>query len=717
MAGPSRFSLSVAGRPDPLPVAEIEGREHISRLFEVRLMITSDDAEIDFASMLDQPALLTMLGSGEPRHVHGVIHRFQQAESGKQLTVYEAALVPSVFRLSQRRDSRIFQVLTVPEILEQVLQAAGFAADAYRFMIYRKHWPKEYSVQYRETDWDYISRLMEEEGIFSFFEHTEGADVLVIADAPFAYAPIAAPDTLGYHPSGGVMIHSDHIHRLRYTEEVRSGKVTLRDFNFKTPALSLEVSAEADQHTDREIYDYPGEYDLPKDGAERAKSRLEDLQAYRLYADGDSNCARLAPGHTFVLSDHPREAFNQAYLVTEVEHRGKEAIGAESAGDDSGGYTNRFRVIPANVPYRPAERTPKPTARGVQTAIVVGPAGEEIYTDEYGRVKVQFHWDRQGKRDEHSSCWIRVSQVWAGQAYGAVYLPRIGHEVIVDFLEGDPDRPIIVGRVYHGTNVPPYALPGEKTKSTLKSNTSPGGAGSNEFRFEDQKGLEEIYLHGQRDWNIHIEHDKDQVIGRNESLHVGNDRMKKVVVNQSEDVGANKTIRVGSNHTETIGSDESVTVGKDSTRLIGAKLDEQIGSDKTVSVGGNHKESISGNMTLKVAGESIETVGTDRSLEVGGNYSITTKGNMTIAVSGDSEEDVSGEKRITSLQKIVMKTGESVISFKADGTMTIECKDLSLSASGDVKIEADGKVSVKAGGPVEVKGADVKIKGGSIDMN
>jgi type VI secretion system secreted protein VgrG len=392
-------------------------------------------------------------------------------------------------------------------------------------------------------------------------------------------------------------------------------------------------------------------------------------------------------------------------------------VGAEVAGDDSGGYTNRFRVIPANVPYRPAERTAKPTARGVQTAIVVGPAGEEIYTDEYGRVKVQFHWDRQGRRDEHSSCWIRVSQVWAGQAYGAVYLPRIGHEVIVDFLEGDPDRPIIVGRVYHGTNVPPYALPGEKTKSTLKSNTSPGGAGSNELRFEDQKGTEEIYLHGQRDWNIHIEHDKDQVIGRNESLHVGNDRMKKVVVNQSENVGANKTIRVGGNHTEAIDGDESVTVGKDSTRLIGAKLDEQIGGDKTVSVGGNHKESISGDMTLAVARESIEKIGTDRSLEVGGNYSITTKGNMTIAVSGDSEEDVSGEKRITSLQKIVMKTGESVVSFKADGTMTIECKDLSLTASGDVKIEADGKVSVKAGGPVEVKGADVKIKGGSIDMN
>lgn len=716
MAGETRFTLSVGGRPEPLPVAEIEGREQISRLFEFRLVLVAEDGEIDFATVLDQPALLTMRGSGEPRQVHGVIRRFQQAESGKQLTVYEATLVPTVFRLSQRRDSRIFQVLTAPEIIARVLDAAGFTSDAYRLQIYRTHWPKEYSVQYRETDWDYISRIMEEEGIFCFFDHAEDADVLVISDGAFAYQPIAAPATLGYHPSGGVVVHSEHVHRLRYTEEVRPGKVTLRDFNFKTPALSLEVSADAGDHTDREIYDYPGEYDLPRDGAERVKSRLEDLQAFRQHADGESNCARLAPGHTFSLNDHPREAWNQDYMVTEIEHRGREAVGGEAAAD-AGGYQNRFRVIPAGVAYRPAERTPKPSARGVQTAIVVGPAGEEIYTDEFGRVKVQFHWDRQGKRDEHSSCWIRVSQVWAGQAYGAMYIPRIGHEVIVDFLEGDPDRPIIIGRVYHATNVPPYALPGDKTKSTLRSSSSPGGAGSNELRFEDQKGLEEIYLHGERDWNIHIEHDKDQIIGRNESLHVGNDRLKKVVVNQSEDVGANKTIHVGANHTETIDGHEAVTVGQSSARSVGTTLDERIGGDKTASVGGDHKESIDGKMTVAVAGESTETVGADRLLEVRGNYSITAQKDMTIAVSGDSVEDVSGEKRVTSLKRVVMKSGESVVSFKADGTMTIECKDLSLTATGDVKIEADGKVSVKAGGPVEVRGADVKIKGSSIDMN
>ncbi|MCC6552293.1 MAG: type VI secretion system tip protein VgrG, partial [Polyangiaceae bacterium] len=389
--------------------------------------------------------------------------------------------------------------------------------------------------------------------------------------------------------------------------------------------------------------------------------------------------------------------------------------GETSAGQP--GYENRFRLIPADVPFRSAEHTPKPTTRGVQTAIVVGPPGEEIYTDEFGRVKVQFHWDRQGKRDDRSSCWIRVSQVWAGQAYGAMYIPRVGHEVIVDFIEGDPDRPIIVGRVYHGTNVPPYALPGDKTRSTIKSASSPGGGGSNEIRFEDGKGIEEIYVHGQKDWTIHIENDKDQTIGRNESLDVGNDRGKKVGVNETETIGANKSITVGANHTETIGGDEAVTVGGRSVREIGGELTERIVKDKTVEVGGRHSEKISGDMTLSVSAHATESVTGDKTVEVEGKHDISVRGNMSIAVSGDSDERVDGEKRITAEKVVIMKSGKSKVSFKADGTMVIECQELSVSASGDVKIESGGKLTVRAGGAVDVQGSDVKIKGSAIEMN
>ncbi|MCC6559327.1 MAG: type VI secretion system tip protein VgrG, partial [Polyangiaceae bacterium] len=331
-ASGARFSFQVDGLPDAFRVVQIEGREQISRLFEIRLVLASEDPAIPFSGVIDRPARLTLRSDTDPRYIHGTISRFQQAEEAKQLTFYHATLVPRVFRLGLRHDSRIFQVLTVPEIIDKVLVAAGFAAgDDYRFHIYRTYWPKEYSVQYRETDWAYISRLMEEEGIFCFFEHGEDREVLVIGDAAFAHQPIQGGDTLGYHPSGGVIVQGENVTRLRYAEEVRPGKVTLRDFNFKQPGLSLEVSAEADRSRDLEVYDYPGEYDLPNDGRERAKSRLEDWRAFREHADGESNCARLSPGYTLSISDHPRESFNRGYLVTEVEHRGREAAGGETS--------------------------------------------------------------------------------------------------------------------------------------------------------------------------------------------------------------------------------------------------------------------------------------------------------------------------------------------------------------------------------------------------
>ena len=328
------------------------------------------------------------------------------------------------------------------------------------------------------------------------------------------------------------------------------------------------------------MYDYPGEYLTQNEGRQLAQARLQAAIMFKDTALGQSDVPRLLPGFTFSLHGHDLDNFNQEYVLVEVNQSGKQPqVLGEKALDESGThFGNHFIALPSSVVIRPERITPRPTVVGVQTAIVTGPSGEEIYPDKHGRVKVQFHWDRQGKQDENSSCWIRVSQAWAGAGWGAMFIPRIGQEVIVDFIEGDPDRPIITGRVYHGTNTPPYELPAEKTKSTVKSDSTKGGGGSNEIRFEDKKGSEEIYIHGQKDWTIAIDNNKNQTVGANETLAVGANRTKTVGNDQQETIGANKTITVSSNHTETIGVNKTETSRVQPEHRRGGQSDGQCGS-------------------------------------------------------------------------------------------------------------------------------------------
>ncbi|MEP7125774.1 MAG: type VI secretion system tip protein TssI/VgrG, partial [Byssovorax sp.] len=410
------------------------------------------------------------------------------------------------------------------------------------------------------------------------------------------------------------------------------------------------------------------------------------------------------------LSEHGREALNREYLITRIEHQGAEPAMAE-AGSEQPRYENRFEVIPSDVPFRPALITARPTVKGVQSAVVVGPAGEEIYTDEHGRVKVQFFWDRLGKKDEKSSCWIRVSQVWAGEGWGAMHIPRINQEVLVDFFEGDPDRPIIVGRVYHGTNVPPYGLPASKTRSTIKSNSTPGGNGSNELRFEDKAGSEEIYLHGQKDWTIAIEHDKNQTVGHDETLNVAHDR----------------SAEVGHDQKETIGNDESFSVGHDRAKTVGHDETESIGHDRTIEVAHDHTESIGNNLTLSVAkakteevgDDSTESVGKTRSLSAGKDYAIDVTSNMTTGVGSNQTTDVKLNKTLTVGEKLTITCGDATITVEKGGAITIDGKDLTVKASGKVNVEATGDVSVKSSGAVKVEATGkVEVKGsGPMELN
>ncbi len=491
-----RFTFKVEGLAEELRVLNFSGDESISQPFNFELAVATEEGELSFADVIGKHALLSCYGADDiERYVNGIISRVEQLESGRRFTVYQLELVPQVALLGYRYNSRIFQNLTVQDIIQQVLNDAEIPSDQYGFVLQGTYEPREYCVQYRESDFNFISRLMEEEGIFYFFEHSEETHRLVIADSVSAHEEIMAPAQVLYRAPTTLLADQEQITQFRYSESIQSGIVVLRDFNFKKPALNLESQQQADIETELEVYDFPGEFQEPDRGDQLAGVRLEALRAAKKTGMGQSNCKRVVPGFRFTLTEHPRDEFNQEYLITSLTQSASQPQALEEgAGAGAGSYSNQFQCIPAAVPFRPVQRARKPLMEGVQTAIVVGPEGEEIYTDEHGRVKVQFHWDRLGENNENSSCWIRVSQVWAGANWGAMHIPRIGQEIIVNFIEGDPDRPIITGRVYHGTNRPPHPLPGSKTKSTVKSHTSPEDGTYNELLMEDKQGETQVVL-------------------------------------------------------------------------------------------------------------------------------------------------------------------------------------------------------------------------------
>ncbi|WP_437816053.1 type VI secretion system Vgr family protein [Sorangium sp. So ce1078] len=718
-------TLQIEGLSGELRVVHFDGQEAISELFRFDITLVSLASDLAIGDAVGKRASLTFRASEDVRHVHGIIAHFELGEGGKKLTTYRAVLVPDVFRLLHRRDSRIFQELSVPDILKKVFDAAGVASGDCQFSLRKSYATREYCVQYRESDWAFACRLMEEEGIAYWFDHDASAHVLVLCDAPSAHPPIEGEATLVFRPPLGALVSGEHVSRFRYAEQVQPGKVTLRDYNFKKPGLSLESSEQGERDDDLEIYDHPGDYDAPGAGQERARVRLEELAARRRTAEGEAVCPRLLAGRTFSLAEHPIDDINQAYLLVRVEHSGHEPAMDAVASEERSPCETRFQAIPADVQFRPPLVTQKPSIKGIQTAIVTGPAGEEIYTDEHGRIKVQFHWDRQGKRDERSSCWIRVSQAWAGGAWGAVVLPRIGHEVVVDFIEGDPDRPLVVGSVYHGANVPPYPLPAEKTKSTLKSNSSSGGDGYNELRFEDRKGSEEIFLHGQKDWNTVVLNDKTQEIGRDEALHVARDRKKRVDNDQREVVGGHKTIDVKKTHTESIGQDERLDVGGDRNVSVKGSHAESVGKDQSVDVGGGQSVSIGKSASISIGksktesvGEaSDETVGKSKSVSVDETYAITVGKDMTVTVSGSARDEIGENKAVIVGKELTIQVGEAQILIKQSGDIVVQGKQLVVKADGPIQVEGQ-KLAVKSGGDVSVQASgNVSVKGGKIGMN
>jgi type VI secretion system secreted protein VgrG len=643
-ANEPRFTFSAEGME--LLVVGFQVRENICAPFEVDLSLASED-ELTFEDIIGKNGLLTIETPDGERHVHGIVNQFMHTAINGRFFLYEARVVPQVWLLSLEQDCRIFQEKNAPDIVKQILEESGITSDLFEFRLQNTYPERDYCVQYRETDLNFISRLLEEEGIFYFFEHSQDKHLLVFGDGTVNYKPIAGENQVPLNPGSGMMSEEEAVLSIQVRRRIHSGKYTLRDYNFEKPAVDLTAQQTDKDHQNLEIYDYPGEYASSDDGRKRVQVRLLQATMFREKAEGVSVVPRFVPGFTFKLTAHAIDRFNREYLLTEVTHKGAQpqVLAEKAAAGSTTSYENTFVSVPSSVTIKPERVSPKPLIEGVQTAIVTGPSGEEVHTDKNGRVKVQFHWDRLGRKDEGSSCWIRVSQAWAGAGWGAMFIPRIGHEVIVDFIEGDPDRPIITGRVYHGTNMPPYPLPDEKTKSALKSNSSKGGGGFNEIRLEDKKGSEEIYIHGEKDWNITIKNDKTQSIGNNEKLTVGNDREKEVKSNQKETIGSDKTIKVTGNHNEEIGSNQTIKVGGKRDVTVTGQETLKLNSGRTVKVTGLQDHQISAENKLKCATET-HTVSGKRTVKVGGMEEKTI-GAMRKITSATENYTVSGHRTVT----------------------------------------------------------------------
>lgn len=512
---------------DVLLLTDLNGCEGISALFEYELILVSSKNDIDFKQIVGQSVTVTIsLPENKDRYINGIVTRFAQGEgwinekTQQACASYSATLSPTLWLLSRTTDCEIFQDLSVPKIVEKVLKDNGI--KDYRFDLKEENYPPwEYCVQYNESELHFISRLLEEEGICYYFEHKNGKHTLVLTDNKDRHPKCPNQDIARYKLNSDHTREDEVVDSFFCEQEIHHGVHVIKDFNFTTPHTDLAATVPAKNDIgpgEREKYFYSSGHDTIGEGKRVAKIRMEEDAAQVIVIHGSSDCRAFASGYRFKLKDYYRCDMNEKeYLLISIGHEVSEPLDDDSEFS----YSNSFNCIPFDVQYRPPWKTHKPLMRGSQTATVTGPKGQEIYVDKHGRVKVQFHWDRYGKKDENTSCWIRVSYPWASKGFGFQSHPRIGDEVIVDFLEGDPDRPIITGAVYNGSNPTPYTLPDHKTKSTMKSNSSIGGGGYNEFRFEDLKGDEEVYLQAEKDHNVLVKNNEMITVGNDFSIIVG----------------------------------------------------------------------------------------------------------------------------------------------------------------------------------------------------
>lgn len=580
-----------------LRVLGFSGVEGLSRLFDFSVQLGADQADVAIDALLGKACVLEIAAERGSRFVHGMVRRFELVGQSTDMSYFVADVVPVHWFLTKRQASRIFQShwcgdMTVPGIIRKVFELAGIPTDTWREALSGSYAAREYVVQYRESDFDFISRLMEEEGIYYFFEHTVKGHKMVLADGAAAHVASALSPECHFHEHSGLALDDEHFNTLRATAEIQVGAVRLTDFDYNKPGTHLRALASGPSDTALELSDYPGRFLEKPDGDRYAAVRLAEHSCRRRVITLGGTVRGLLPGDRVTLKDHPRAELNREYLVTHVAHQATQAESSEAGTR----YGCDVRAIPADATYRPPRVTPRPFVRGCQTARVVGPSGEEIYTDALGRVKVQFHWDLAGEMNENSSCWLRVSQALAGGNYGMLFLPRVGQEVVVDFLEGDPDRPLITGGVYNADHKPPYTLPDEKTRTVIKSRSSKGGGGANEISFNDLKDSEKLLLYAQKDYHLRVLNDRVETVQGKAHTLIEKDAFEKIKQKLHREITLDASEKIG---------------GKRSLKVTG---------DDGIEVGGNHSLKSAGKLYLKSEQEIVLEGAIGLTLKVGGNF-------------------------------------------------------------------------------------------------
>jgi type VI secretion system secreted protein VgrG len=743
---------------DVLLFHALHAREELGRLGEYQLDLLSPKNDVNVDDILGKNVTIKLaLPDDSTRYFNGFVTRFAQGGTSGRYTRYFAVVRSWLWFLTRTTDCRIFQDMTVPDIVKKVF--GDHPTADFKFELTGSYRKWNYCVQYRETDFNFVSRLLEHEGIYFYTRHTDGHNTVVLTDSTSKHTPTSGYEKIPFvAPEEVVRPELEHISSWDFTRDIQPGVYVHDDYDLERPSVELRTRKTLSRSyspSDYEIYDYPGHYIQKPDGEQYAHVRIDEFGTMFETAQGIANSKGIAVGSLFTLEDFKRDDQNREYLVIAASHDLR--FGDYEALPQGGGtdYRCSFAAMPTSQQFRPRRSTPKPFVQGPQTAVVVGPSGDEIYTDKYGRVKVQFHWDRYGKKDEKSSCWIRVSHPWAGKGWGSVATPRIGQEVIVDFLEGDPDQPIITGRVYNAEQTPPFGFPAGAVLSGIKSNTHKG-SGYNELSMDDSAGKEKITIHGQYDMNSTIEHDQtttvhncrtdkvdiddSETVGGNQTLHVVKNQKVNIDANRTEVVGANETITISGARTETVVKDETITVNgsrtitvnKSETATVALQRTHSVGVNETITVGGAQEVTIGGlqavtvgaiqtvnvgaNQSVNVGAAQSTTVGAAQSVKVGAAQSVEVAAAASLKVGGDQKINVGGGRAsnvgkddaieagkafvVGAGESITLSTGSASIQMKKDGTIVIKGKDIT--------IEGSGKINVKASSDIVMKGSQIK---------
>lgn len=716
-----RIAISTPLGEDVMLLRGFAGSEAISQLFHFDLDLLSENDSIKFHDIVGKSVTLRIFDAkGAERHWNGFISRFSQGPQDRRLTSYRAQMLPWLWFLTRTSDCRIFQNKTVPDIIRKIFEDLGF--KDFEFKLYGSFAPREYCVQYRETDFNFVSRLMEEEGICYYFRHEDGKHTLILANHAAAHDPCPSQKTARYDFRGGAITYEDVITEWRYEEEFRPGAWAHTDYNFETPSTSLAVSINGKNPF--EIYEYPGEYRVRGEGDKLARIRLEEQSTPAVVTQGSGACRYFSSGFKFTLTDYYRSDLNKDYLLTAVRHVATQGGDYEvGAGEDVElSYRTSFECIPFSVPFRPLRVTPHPVVQGCQTAVVVGPAGEQIYTDKYGRVKVQFHWDREGKKDENSSCWIRVSQNWGGAGWGGMFLPHAGQEVIVSFLEGDPDQPIITGRVYNATHMPPLDLPANKTQSIIRDH------GGNQIIMEGAAGAQKLHLHSPK-------HNTSLTLGNSYALFTESDhkttvegnKTSTVAGNHSEDIGGNGTRKTKLDWNEIILGKRKIEVGGDlkqffagithrtfvgmiSTLIGGAKHETVVGAELKIIRGAEVKNT-KGVKAEVISGSSFKHEKVTKYTLAGGDWkdkapTLMQQLNLAKLMHGEYKHTVKGNKESKISADCTLKAAS--IKNTAEGEAITKCSGMKMTASDAFELKAS-TAKTKAG-DAETKANSYKVK-------